>query len=267
MRAFLPALVVAGFVCCPSVRAVDYGKIDRTLVKEPAYQSKPKYGLLLFGPEARLRVWIVLDGETVYLDRNGDGDLTAKDKRFAKLDDLKNVELADADGKTRYLISAVGLYKDPKEQGEFLDVNVDIKGPLCYRQYCGLNLSDQPAKAHVAHFHGPLTVGPRTISWKVPPELTLRKGDPKAELSAVIGTMDAPNGCWVVVRTHNGEKSAFDDGVCPVVEIEFPPKEPGGEDHQAALQTRPILLRRPGPRPRAGPRRSRSRQGQGDVHV
>ena len=41
------------------------------------YQSKsPKYALLIFGPEARTRIWLVLDGTTLYVDRNGNGDLT-----------------------------------------------------------------------------------------------------------------------------------------------------------------------------------------------
>ena len=52
-------------------------KIDRTLKKEPAYKSPaPKYGLLGFGPQAADRVWLVVDGNTLYVDRNGNGDLT-----------------------------------------------------------------------------------------------------------------------------------------------------------------------------------------------
>ncbi len=38
--------------------AGDLGKIDRTIAKEPAYQTKPKYCLLVFGPEAKIRVWL-----------------------------------------------------------------------------------------------------------------------------------------------------------------------------------------------------------------
>ena len=45
------------------------------LRKEPAYQTKtPKYGLLRFDDQQW--VWIVLDGRTLYVDRNGNGDLT-----------------------------------------------------------------------------------------------------------------------------------------------------------------------------------------------
>jgi hypothetical protein len=54
----------------------DLSKIDRTIKKEPAYQAKPKYCLLAFGPDAKHRIWLVLDRFTLYIDRNGNGDLT-----------------------------------------------------------------------------------------------------------------------------------------------------------------------------------------------
>ena len=48
----------------------------RPLLREPKYASQPYYALLAFGPKAQLMTWIVVDGEVVYLDRNGNGDLT-----------------------------------------------------------------------------------------------------------------------------------------------------------------------------------------------
>src|SRR4051812_29976418 len=52
--------------------------------KEPAYQTKaPKYGLLRFGPKGEDRVWLVLDGDTLYVDRNGNGDLTEPGDKVA----------------------------------------------------------------------------------------------------------------------------------------------------------------------------------------
>src|SRR5262245_7872130 len=68
------------------VYAADLSKIDRKIGKEPAYesQSKPKYCLVVFGPEAKTRVWLVLDGDVLYVDRNGDGDLTGEDERILK---------------------------------------------------------------------------------------------------------------------------------------------------------------------------------------
>jgi hypothetical protein len=227
MRSLLLSLLALLASITPA-RAVDYAKIDRTIAREPAYQSKsPQYGLLLFGPEAKLRVWVVLDGETIFIDRNGDGDLTGKDKCF-KLANCGNIEISDPGGKTRYLITAIGRFEDGKPPRPHLDVNVDVKGLVEYRQYCGVQMRDSPRDAAIAHFHGPLAAGPRTINWKVPPQLVLETGDKPTDLPALVGTMSAEHGCWTVVRTHNGDKSAFAKDVCPVVDIEFPPKNPGG---------------------------------------
>jgi hypothetical protein len=53
-------------------------------VKEPVYQSKsPNYGLLVFGREGQERVWLVRDGDTLYVDRRGDGDLTRPEAKVA----------------------------------------------------------------------------------------------------------------------------------------------------------------------------------------
>lgn len=58
------------------LRAADLAAIDRTIGKQPAYRDKPRYCLLVFGAEAKIRVWIVEDGRTLYVDRNANGDLT-----------------------------------------------------------------------------------------------------------------------------------------------------------------------------------------------
>lgn len=52
-------------------------KIDRNIVKQPKFTSdKPGYLLLAFGPDAGFKVWVVFDGETLFVDANGNGDLT-----------------------------------------------------------------------------------------------------------------------------------------------------------------------------------------------
>jgi hypothetical protein len=178
---------------------------------------------LLFGPQAKVRVWIVLDGQTVYLDRNADGDLTANHERFENFSACKDIEIADADGKTRYVITGMSDYKLGEPPRPHLIINVDIKGPLSYRQYCDVGTEDSPEKAKIAHFHGPLAMWPRTIWWKIPADLVLKTGDQPAELLAGPGTMDPKYGCWVVVCTHHGNEPDFPRGVVPVAEVEFPP--------------------------------------------
>jgi hypothetical protein len=227
VRPLILGLCALALGAAPPPGGTDYGRIDRTLVREPAYQSRsPQYALLLFGREARVRVWMVLDGEALYLDRNGDGDLTGQGERFASAAACRGVEFTDPDGKTRYSITGVNDIKEGTRR--HLMVNVDVKGPVPYRQYCDVLMGPDPRQAKVAHFHGPLAAGPRTISWKVPAGLALVAGDKPTELNACVGTMSARDGCWVVVRSHNGDKYAFAKGVHPAVDIEFPPKAPGG---------------------------------------
>jgi hypothetical protein len=63
--------------------AADLTKLERSIRKEPAYKDRPKYCLLAFGPEAKATVWLVRDGDWLYVDSNGNGDLTEPAKRFA----------------------------------------------------------------------------------------------------------------------------------------------------------------------------------------
>jgi hypothetical protein len=74
--------VAIAFMWAGTSYAADLTKIDRIVKKEPAYLAKPKYCLLVFGPEAKERVWLVLDGDKLYVDRNGNGDLTEPGKRI-----------------------------------------------------------------------------------------------------------------------------------------------------------------------------------------
>ncbi len=50
--------------------------------KEPKYQNEPRYALLAFGPKREQRVWLVLDGGALYVDRNANGDLTEPGERL-----------------------------------------------------------------------------------------------------------------------------------------------------------------------------------------
>jgi hypothetical protein len=64
--------------CCVTMGSAfaDPPKVVRTIAKEPAYKTSPKYALLAFGPDGKDRVWLVLDGDRLFVDRNGNGDLT-----------------------------------------------------------------------------------------------------------------------------------------------------------------------------------------------
>jgi hypothetical protein len=59
----------------------DLSMIDRRVAKEPTYPAAPEYCLLVFGPSATERLWLVVAGDSVYFDRNGNGDLTDPAKK------------------------------------------------------------------------------------------------------------------------------------------------------------------------------------------
>ena len=93
MRSLLAVLLVAS-----AAVAADPPKFDRAVGKEPKYAGQPVYALLTFGPDAAHRVWLVRDGDTLYVDKNGNGDLTDPGEAVAKTKPRKGRE--DDEGKT-----------------------------------------------------------------------------------------------------------------------------------------------------------------------
>jgi hypothetical protein len=187
-------------------------------------RSKPGYGWLIFGPDAKVRVLVCVDGEALSLTEYTNGQPTGRKESFSHLQDIKEVAVADPDGKTSYVITGMSriTVKKPTE----LMVNVHIKGPINYRQYCDLTaMAGDPEAAPLAHFHGPLAVEASTINWKIPPNLSLQRGNKPTDLRAHVGTMDAQKRCWVVVVSHDGKNHpAFPQSVHPFVDVEFPSK-------------------------------------------
>jgi hypothetical protein len=51
-------------------------QFDRAIIKEPTYQSAPKYCLLALGNRSDVKVWMVEDGRRLFVDKNANGDLT-----------------------------------------------------------------------------------------------------------------------------------------------------------------------------------------------
>jgi len=68
---FLVSCAIAG-----AVSADDTFVAPRTLQREPDYNGKPRYALVVYGETSDRRVWLVEDGKQLYVDRNENGDLT-----------------------------------------------------------------------------------------------------------------------------------------------------------------------------------------------
>ena len=250
-RLVLPLLTLL-CLAAPSPGA-DLAKVDRTLKKEPAYKGQPKYCLLVFGPEARTRVWLVLDGDTLYADLNGNGDLTEPGERFEGKQTRPGVSdpsypfrsflefsLPDIPGRTAYRRLSVihTLLKEelsPKWRGNDeltarraehpgmarVGVTAYIRGKV--RQQAVTDFADRPGEAPVIHIDGPLT-----FTALFSPKL--ERGNKPAEIQVGLGTRGLGWDAFALLSYDEVPESAR-----PLAEVEFPPREPGGKSPRVTL--------------------------------
>jgi hypothetical protein len=133
----------------------DLAAIPRTIEKEPAYQGKPRYCLLVFGKQADTRIWMVHDGKHFYVDRNGNGDLTDAGEKVAAAGahQFYGYKIVERDGKTPHTMTVI-CHNDGT-------LHMELHGNR--RQYVGIDLmerpswSDKPETAPVIHFGGPMS--------------------------------------------------------------------------------------------------------------
>jgi hypothetical protein len=121
LMAILPALQQA-----PA--SIDYSKIERKIVKEPKYVGKPQYALFLLDEAGDFRVWAVLDRfeaemrlpNVLYLDLNGNGDLTEKGERFVSSRDGDSIEEQDPPSRWGRSVPGKDLKHGMSRSGAFM---------------------------------------------------------------------------------------------------------------------------------------------------
>ncbi len=240
-------LIPTLLILCPTpTLGIDLTKIERTIRKEPTYQSKsPKYCLLVFGPEAKTRVWLVLNGDVLYADRNGNGDLTEEGER---------VESTGTAGHGGRQFHVPGIM----ETGSKVEHTLRVTAPKAQDQTCDLELvvtlgdhrtqfsdnelrcGDRPDTAPIVHFNGPLTL-------RLGDDQVFVRGSKPKDLRVEIGTPGLGKGTFAALAHRHGESPVYVDlpsspsrvvgtekmnGVPPafhpLAEIEFPAKEADG---------------------------------------
>ena len=207
----------------PLNAAPDLAKIDRTIVKEPAYETQPRYCLLVFGPNAETRVWLVEDGETLYVDRNANGDLTeqgealqpTKKQKLSGYRDAQyeTVKIVPADGSSTHTEFKIGYYQsDGKPVHHFIKVKVNGK----QQQFAGWRpiFSDAQQAAEIFHFGGEFA--PRPLRKK---QLSLTGDGQELHLSWFT------QGLGKDARAMLGYE-AVPVEITPFAEIEWPSDEP-----------------------------------------
>ena len=179
---------------------VDLTKIDRTIAKEPKYANVPRYALLAFGTRADLKVWLVVDGDKLYVDRDGDGDLTDPDEAISNSGQYSPTFVVDS-LKSRSGAEYSNL-RVTKYQSDFnLTVNVVGKGVQTLRPNAGRrpDFAATAKEAPIVHLDGPLTIAQykedRVISRS---EQSLRNTDRRRALRIVLGTQGVGSGTFAV---------------------------------------------------------------------
>lgn len=197
--------------------AGDLPSVDRTILKEPAYRTaQPKYCLAVFGTNAQTRVWLILDGDTLFIDRNGNLDLTetgenvkGRSRPQGQRELEFNAETITAkEGvppKTRLEVVAVpGLtFVYCHSEGQpWQRAVVDGEGYLAF--------SEKPQSAPVLHFQGPLTIGLRF-------DHPFKRHGSLEHLDIMMGTPGVGHGSFGRFGNQGVAKNLH-----PGVEIEFP---------------------------------------------
>lgn len=228
-----PLLALLGFLFPAAVSAAD---LVRAPIKEPAYQTRPRYCLLVFGPEARAQVWVVLDGETLYVDFNGDGDLTGPGERLkpartranprpgaaivrsflevlppAALPEMALLSFRGGQrGKTWFFLEHY-VPTDPTKAKDQIRVGCLIDGQ--FGQTGQARPAGDPRNAPVLHFDGPLTL-------RLAEDVVLRPGE-ETDLRVQVITPGRGDGTVTIL-----DSACLPADVHPVAEIEFPGRQP-----------------------------------------
>jgi hypothetical protein len=243
--------ILSLLVISSAVTVADLAKVERKIAKEPSYRAKPKYCLLVLGSEAKMHVWLVQDGDTLYVDRNGNGDLTEPGEKVAA-EKRKGSDPADGnytftvgelrEGGKRHLNLSVYvsdlnralaeakavLERDPQARDYRIGLEVEVPGHQGLGaggrlvQGAGtdsnglLQFAARPEDSPIIHFGGPWTMGLYR-----PTSLWLDRAN---NLDLIFGTpgLGAGSFAWV------GYEGVVSDNVFPRVEITFPSGKPGG---------------------------------------
>lgn len=211
---------------------VDLSKIDRQIAKEPEYQStSPGYCLLVFGLEARTRLWLVIDDSIVYFDRNGNGDLTEEGERISGSGYGVNRlrfsigDVVEADGATTHrnlviikdtdsrfklrIRTADGIYRSVGEEFEIPAVKP--------------RLAATPNDAPIIHPNGPITFARYGLVNFVP---RTASNDVEKWLRLIVGSAGVGPGTFTIVDACEDVGLGCDDGQKLEADLRFPARDP-----------------------------------------
>jgi hypothetical protein len=189
---------------------------------------------MVFGKDASPRVWMVLDGNTLYVDRNGNGDLTETDEKVSLKTpntdpaSFDSVEVRAGDNVTRKLdVFVYNWLRRPDEKDRALQPCLTITDgkQRTYGVWGGWDSSPawstRPESAPIFHIGGPLEMG-----FEQPANLVFtKKADRTLDLQVGVGTPGLGKGAFTHLKYWN---DAIPEKLQPTALLEFPNKVRGG---------------------------------------
>jgi len=224
-------------------RAGDEVKIDSSTIKEPAYQSTdPRYCVLTFGREGKTSVWLVFDSvpdplrpgdakDYLYVDRNGNGDLTDPDERVPAVVHKQKIHVTFGKGYydqtlLEFDVGAVGKKKHQElrvwvswYRGQDRPCRISLKneGQVAREEsVSGVIFSRKRQDAPILRFDGSLTM---RFALGMTHSLSLTE---EFNLQAEIGTIGSGPDSFVFMRNDTFPKELH-----PIAEIQWPHREAG----------------------------------------
>lgn len=199
----------------------DLSKVDRHLI-EPTGLVKPRYCLLVFGPQAETRVWIVEDGEKIYVDRNANGDLCEAGEAFTPSErpDPHGInyrqwtyqlgDLSPSGRSEKHTRLKLVRYRQADEPMNSV-LSVWVGGSRLQWTGWGPLFTESRDTAPIVHFGGPVLVKPlRSCT-------TFRRGEDRHDLHFCLGTPGLGSHSFAYLGYETVPAS-----IHPVVEIAWP---------------------------------------------
>jgi hypothetical protein len=148
--------------------------LERTIIKEPSYQTTPKYSLITLGNSGGVKVWMVEDGKRLFVDKNANDDLTddgppikpgkIRDIGGNRWDFEYSLDAITPSNGSRHTSFVLRRWNyNDKEDSYGLSLSVNGEMPM-YAGWFGTFWSTNQEKAPVIHFGGPFT--PRLLRRK-----------------------------------------------------------------------------------------------------
>jgi hypothetical protein len=234
------------------VHATDLSQIDRKITAIPKFGAEEQfYAILVLGPEATTRVWFIADGDNLYVDKNGNGDLTddgepvhataSSQGTFVPLSRSWKVGALGVSPRYTDVEASIALLNpswrpaatagNREHMERFMEgvgkiphvnlssIHVMIDGKL--HQFGHAMFRTSPDAAPVFHADAPLTLG---LVESILPTV-LRRGEKPDDLVLAAGTPGFSgdhSGCFSYLMYDTIPAEAR-----PVIEVEFPSTEPG----------------------------------------